>query len=51
MRNIFLAMMALGFLVGCGNDADSRAENCLEGETQEQCLERNLPEMTSGDTD
>ena len=51
MRNIFLAMMALGFLVGCENDADSRADDCLEGETQEQCVERNLPEMTSGDTD
>ena len=30
MRNIFLAMMALGFLVGCGNDADSRADDFLE---------------------
>ena len=28
MRNIFLAMMALGFSVGCGNDADSRADDC-----------------------
>ena len=51
MRNIFLALIALGFLVGFGNDAESRADDYLEGETQEQCLERNLPEMTSGDTD
>ena len=31
--------------------ADSRADDCLIGETQERCLERNLPEMTSGDPD
>ena len=51
MRTIFLAMMALGFLAGCADGENSPADNCSEGETQEQCLERNLPDMTGGETD
>lgn len=51
MRNVLFGMAALWILSGCGMSEESASETCLEGETEEQCLERTMPETSSGDSD
>lgn len=51
MRNVLFGMVALWILSGCGMSEESASETCLEGETEEQCLERTMPETSSGDSD
>ena len=51
MRDIFLAIIVSGFLAGCGKTESTTSDNCLTGETEEQCLERTMPTTSSGDSD
>ncbi len=51
MRDIFLAIIVSGFIAGCGKTESTTSDNCLMGETEEQCLERTMPATSSGDSD
>ena len=51
MRDIFLAIIVCGLLAACGKTENTTSNNCLTGETEEQCLERTMPATSSGDSD
>ena len=51
MRDIFLAIIVFGFLAGCEKTESTASDNCLTGETEEQCVERTMPATSSGDSD